>query len=53
MKNDVATVTAALRADFLAFELRFNRRLNRVVLQLAVIQIIVGGLIVAAVKLLP
>ena len=49
LKSDIA----AMHTEFQALELRIERRLTGLVLQLAVLQVMVGGLIVAALKLLP
>ena len=54
-KADVATVReeVATKADLKDLEILLERRLTNLVLQLAIFQVMVGGLIVAALKLLP
>ena len=51
--SSLETVVVGLRTDFQALEARIERRLTNLVLQLAILQVMVGGLIVAALKLLP
>lgn len=51
--SSLDTAVVGLRADFQALEVRIERRLTNLVLQLAILQVMVGGLIVAALKLLP
>ena len=54
-KTDIADM--ATKTDLQALELRMTatleRRMNNLILQLALLQVAVGGLIVAALKLLP
>lgn len=54
-KADIAEM--ATKGDLRALELRMSasleRRMNNLILQLALLQVAVGGLIVAALKLLP
>ena len=54
-KADIADM--ATKGDLQALELRISasleRRMNNLILQLALLQVAVGGLIVAALKLLP
>jgi len=51
--SSVEAAVSGLRADFQALEVRIERRLTNLILQLAILQVMVGGLIVAALKLLP
>ena len=51
--SSLETMVVGLRTDFQALEARIERRLTNLVLQLAILQVMVGGLIVAALKLLP
>ena len=51
--SSLESAVAELRADFQTLEVRIERRLTSLVLQLAILQVMVGGLIVAALKLLP
>ncbi|MCY4437654.1 MAG: hypothetical protein OXE05_10020 [Chloroflexi bacterium] len=51
--SSLEVAVVGLRADFQALEVRIERRLTNLILQLAILQVMVGGLIVAALKLLP
>ena len=55
IKADIAAVRKdmATKADFKDLEILLERRLTNLVFQLAIFQVMVGGLIVAALKLLP
>ena len=56
-KADLQALERSTKADLQALELRLTatleRRMNNLILQLALLQVAVGGLIVAALKLLP
>ena len=56
-KSDLQALERATKSDLQALELRLTaaleRRMNNLILQLALLQVAVGGLIVAALKLLP
>lgn len=56
-KADLQALDRATKADLQALELRLTatleRRMNNLILQLALLQVALGGLIVAALKLLP
>ena len=51
--SSLEAVVVGLRTDFQTLEARIERRLTNLVLQLAILQVMVGGLIVAALRLLP
>lgn len=55
VREEMATKAdvAGLRAELKDLEVRVERRLTNLVLQMAILQVMVGGLIVALVKLLP